>query len=640
MIDTQLYIPVRDGIHLAATVYSSEQLNYTPPSSVLFSFHPYRKDDYYKSSDESFSAPFVAEGFIIVRVDIRGTGGTQGAIVPHEYSEQEMQDAEDIIGWITTQSWSNGSIGMYGMSWSAINSLMIATKQIPVLKAILVVHGSDDLFRNDIHYIDGILHYDSYSLSMEAFNCLPQSPDMKIDAEYFHDRFDQKPWSFTYLSQQRESDFYKSKSVKYKYDSMDIPVFVIGGLYDGYRDTVLNLFTCLKNSVVAMLGPWNHCYPHDAGIGAIDWFPLAIDFFRKYLLPTASSPPVEKFFYVYVRDYHPPGTTVAEVPGKWFKMTEFHTQPKELYLHPTGRLSFIPYDSLEITQVTTKTVLSDNLALGFWWGELMQDQNEGEQTGFLFSTDPLQQDICIVGQPTLRFRASSNVENTNWFLLLEDVAPDGKSTHVTGCSLNSNHLLSAEEPRHLTPGGVYDFLLTLHLTTWTFQIGHRIRLRLLNSLFPMMFSTYHPETETALHFDEAPVLKLPIFKGDHAGPVFFDIMEMKETVSSEPSTQIIRDNKENTERVIWRLREEIANLTLEDEMIHTLERTLYMVQSMNGTSTITLITPDDKKLVIVAKVYLKATSQDLALAVIRRLYENGKLRRTVSFQETFPRDYQ
>ena len=89
--------------------------------------------------------------------DIRITGSSEGALVEREYTLQELDDCEHVIQQLADHPHSNGRVGMYGLSWSVFNSLMMATlRRPPALKAIFAAHGTDDLYSNDIHYADGI----------------------------------------------------------------------------------------------------------------------------------------------------------------------------------------------------------------------------------------------------------------------------------------------------------------------------------------------------------------------------------------------------------------------------------------------------------------------------------------------------
>ena len=89
---------------------------------------------------------------------------------------------------------------------------------------------------------------------------MPQSPDYRVDEEYFRNRFDREPWIFTWLRQQQYSDFWRKESLKFK-TPLEVPAYLIGGLLDGYRDFVLEVSATSKAPVIAEIGPWNHASP-------------------------------------------------------------------------------------------------------------------------------------------------------------------------------------------------------------------------------------------------------------------------------------------------------------------------------------------------------------------------------------------
>ena len=166
-------------------------------------------------------------------VDIRGTGSSEGVLIEYEYTAQELDDCERVIEHLADHPRSNNRVGMYGLSWSAFNSLMMATlRRPPALRAIFAAHGSEDLYKNDIHYGDGILHQNEYILSVDHKNALPATPNYIFNEQWIKQRFTVRPWVDVYLEHQQDDSFYRENSVKYAYDNLTIPVYLIAGLYD------------------------------------------------------------------------------------------------------------------------------------------------------------------------------------------------------------------------------------------------------------------------------------------------------------------------------------------------------------------------------------------------------------------------
>jgi putative CocE/NonD family hydrolase len=154
-------IPMPDGVRLSADLYRPTGAAAGEKFPVLLEYLPYRKHEG-RSRNWPVYSYFVRRGYVVAAVDIRGTGNSEGRIVPYEYSDIEHQDGEAVIDWLSKQAWSNGSIGMFGISWGGFNSIQMAARRIPALKAIVAIDATEDLYQDDVHYMDGIMHVDSW----------------------------------------------------------------------------------------------------------------------------------------------------------------------------------------------------------------------------------------------------------------------------------------------------------------------------------------------------------------------------------------------------------------------------------------------------------------------------------------------
>src|ERR1700723_4528241 len=161
------WIPMSDGAKLAVTLYSPGDAKPTDKFPAILEYIPYRKDDWQEQWDYELHSYFVLHGYVSARVDIRGTGTSEGAPPDREYSEQEQKDGMEVIAWLASQSWSSGGVGMMGISWGGFNALQLASRRPPALKTIIAAHATEQLFHDDVHYIDGILHADNCKLGMD-----------------------------------------------------------------------------------------------------------------------------------------------------------------------------------------------------------------------------------------------------------------------------------------------------------------------------------------------------------------------------------------------------------------------------------------------------------------------------------------
>ncbi|MGH9649114.1 MAG: CocE/NonD family hydrolase, partial [Terriglobales bacterium] len=312
------WLTMPDGVRLSATYFLPKARTAGERFPALLELLPYRKDDSFYLRDYPVYSYFAKCGFATVKVDIRGTGSSEGTVPEREYSDAELDDAVEIIRQLARMPWSNGSVGMWGISWGGFNSLQVAMRQPPELKAILALHASDDLYHDDVRYIDGIYHKDEYELTIDHENALPQPPDYRLDEKYFEQRFNAQPWLLTYLKQQKDGPFWRSHSLRWQPEKIQVPVYLIGGQLDGYRDTPLRLLENLRSPVKAVMGPYQHDWPDNAEPGpTYEWRHEAVRWFNHWLRGEDTGILQEPRLALFVRDYVPPDHALQTTPGHW-----------------------------------------------------------------------------------------------------------------------------------------------------------------------------------------------------------------------------------------------------------------------------------------------------------------------------------
>src|ERR1043165_28408 len=237
----------------------------TAPVPAILEYLPYGKRDFTRQRDESMHPWFAANGYAAIRVDIRGGGDSDG-VLHDEYLLQEQEDALEVIAWIAGQSWCTGDVGMMGKSWGAFNSLQVAARRPPQLKAIIAVMGTDDRFEEDVHYSGGCLLSDNltWGAFMQVFNARP--PDPKIVGACWRDMWlerlrAERFWPETWLQHQTRDRYWKHGSICTDHAAIACPVWVWGGWADGYRNTPLRLAAQLQVPHKVTIGPWAHLYP-------------------------------------------------------------------------------------------------------------------------------------------------------------------------------------------------------------------------------------------------------------------------------------------------------------------------------------------------------------------------------------------
>jgi predicted acyl esterase len=647
----QAWIPMKDGARLAATLYKPDGARTGEKFPALLEYLPYRKDDGTAAGDYPKHSYFARRGYVSVRVDIRGFGASEGIPPEREYSEQEQEDGEEVIAWLARQSWSNGNVGMFGISWGGFTALQMAMRHAPGLKAIVAVDATAELFHDDVHYIDGMAHIDEFELNMDLAEGWVGAPDYSLDEKVLGPRFDSPPWSLLYLKHQHDGPFWRERVRPLS--EITTPSFLIGGLQDGYRDNVSDMLMQSKAPIRAIIGPWNHSFPNDADFGPrVEWRDQAVRWFDYWLKGRDTGVSQDPRLVIYMQYWHPPDPNLQTVPGEWrredvwpptsAKSTTFFLQPN----HMLGD-SVAPEATHQLKYVPTTGVEA-----GFWWGELLSDPRPVDAFSLVYDTAPLQEEVAILGRPHALLQASATAPLADWFARLSDVAPDGTVTQITGAGINGAQRESMSEPRDLEPGKVYPLDIAMHLTSWVFPKGHRIRIAISNALWPMVIPTpYAMTTSLELGGGNGSRLVLPVVPVHGAA-----VPEFSPPQPSEERTDIKnegfpwpgewtveRDEARQKTTVHWKGKDgyvypwgtenDFENLTYEGDDAHpetsSVRGEAESVFALKGRTLVwrghLLVTTDHKNF------YYKYT---------RELLRDGQMLKSKTWEETIPRDHQ
>ncbi len=656
----EVRIPMRDGVQLAADLWRPKGKGDRARFPVLLEYLPYRKDEG-RGGRYDLYAYFVRRGYVVARVDIRGTGNSEGTLIPYEYSEIEQSDGEQVIAWLAGRPFSNGNVGMFGISWGGFNSIHMAMRNPPALKAILAVDATDDLYQDDVHFMDGMMHVDSWEMSQDLANAMPGAPEYRIDEAYFKDRFDTPPWMLTYKKQQRDGPFWDRTALKTRYDAIRIPTFVIGGWYDGYRDSVPRMLEHMKAPVKAIVGAWNHTFPHEPyPKPGIEWRREAVRWFDQWLKGRHTGILDEPRFAVYVRGFHPPGPFLEEAPGEWrYEEGWPIARIKERVLYPQAdaRLGEVPSPAAvhQLRYVPTTGIEAGGPVM--WFGDVAHDQRPSDAWSLVYETAPQQSELEILGLPRALLRVSADAPRADWFARLSDVAPDGTTTLVASAGQNGAHRLSARDPKALEPGEVFPLEIEMHFTSWVFPKGHRLRLAVSNAQWPMIWPTPWSMT-TALHLGgaEGRRLLLPVVPyaarprpdflppaTEHESLSGFESLDLGTSSGYGEISSIDRNPQRHSTRVTatnasasrfpWGEEHNTETITHEAEDDHP-EAT-----SVRGEYA-TTVKLEDRTLLWENHVEIRSDRLNFYYASTKRLLKDGVLLREKSWQETIPRDFQ
>jgi hypothetical protein len=652
------WIPMPDDVRLSADIYQPTGGAANERFPVLLEYLPYRKHEA-RSRNWPLYSYFVERGYVVAAVDIRGTGNSEGRLIPYEYSDVEHADGDQVIDWLSKQDWSNGNVGMFGISWGGFNSIQMAARDVPALKAIIAVDATEDLYQDDVHYMDGIMHLDSWEMSQDLDNSRPGAPDYRLDDDNFRNRFDTEPWTLSHKRQQRDGPYWDRASLRDRYDAIRIPTFHIGGWYDGYRDSLPRMLEHVKGAPVkAMMGAWHHTWPHQPYPGpGMEWRHEAVRWFDHWLKGEDTGIMDEPRFAVFVRDWHPPGPRLEDAPGRWryedgwpiarirdqvLYPQDDHTLADEPPAATTHRLRYLPSVGFEAGGPV------------MWWGDVAHDQRGTDAFSLVYDSGPLEEDLEILGFPRAILTVSADAKRANWIARLSDVAPDGTVTQVAGAAMNGTHRESAREPKDLVPGEAFELDIEMHFTSWVFPKGHRIRLAVNNSQWPMLWPTPEPMTTElrlgasrltipVVPFEQRPVPDfLPPSKRE---PEFAGVESIESgtvsgygevsSVDRNPQTGTVVAKLTNGSGTRYPWGEERSQETIRYEV----DDDNPADARMSGTHRMEVDLPG-RKLVWEAELDFRSDRENFHYSYFRRLTENGKPVREKSWKETIPRDHQ
>ncbi|MCA1490928.1 CocE/NonD family hydrolase [Sinorhizobium alkalisoli] len=515
------WIALKDGTRLASRIWMPEGTEQNPVPAVL-EFLPYRKRDGTSARDESTYPGFAAAGIAGVRVDIRGSGESEG-VIDGEYTPRELSDASEIIEWIAAQPWSNGKVGMMGISWGGFNALQVAALKPPALKAVISIASTVDRYNDDIHYKNGC-HLSaqlSWAATMLAYQS--RSPDPELVGERWKEmwleRLENEPFFLEeWLEHQRRDDFWRHGSICEDFDGFPVPALVIAGWADGYRNTPIKAIEGLGDRAKALIGPWVHKYPHFAWPKPrADFLSEAIRWWNRWLRNERNDAEQLPQMRAYILDGPRPALRRDEDAGRWIA--------KDVWTAPEMRSFGIARDgslasgrSREgIGDVYLRSPLDTGTAAGEYFtlkpdAELAGDQRIDDAGSLTFETHPLLEAEDYLGQPVLSLDVSCAAATANLIARLVDVHPDGTATRVSFGVLNLAHRNGNAKPVPMEKNHRTRITLVLDACGYRFRAGHRIRLSLSTSYWPMILPS---PSDPGLTVDtESLSLSLPLL-GDH-----------------------------------------------------------------------------------------------------------------------------
>ena len=500
-------VPMRDGTKLKAHVW-------LPAGSGPW---PVVLQRFYRAGSFPFGRDrFLAAGYATVHHEIRDADGTIGT----RFTRDDL-DGYDAVEWVAKQSWCDGRVAMYGKSAGGITAFAAATARPPALKAIIPMNNGET-WRWGYRANGAVtlamaangrairsIRDAPWDTDRDAYKVLPLI-DLDLNA-----RGGENPLWNQIVKNNEWNDFYAGK--RRKVESIQIPTFIIGGWWDYYAGSAFRHWSTIKQrnpsmDVRVLIGATNHVsqfppdgrsYPggrEDAAGEAIRWLNHVIKGRKNGI---GSEPPIRVFTM---------GANKWQRYSRWppsGQGTEFYLRNAEkdrfgiLDTTPPGNEPASEYDYDPDNPAPT---LGGNHSIWFSHklvpvGSFDHSAHEDRSDVLVFSTPPLTTDTEVTGAITVNLWAASDAKDTDWTAILLDVQPKGKPYNVTMGILRARYRKGIfKEPELLTPGVVEQYHLELMPTSYLFKKGHRIRLYLSSSNFPLW--DRNPNTGGEIHLEK------------------------------------------------------------------------------------------------------------------------------------------
>jgi uncharacterized protein len=656
------WITLDDGCRLAARIWLPEDAEDDPVPAIL-EYIPYRKNDATATRDALIHPYFAGHGYASVRVDIRGSGDSDG-ILEDEYLPQELEDGVEVIAWLAKQTWCTGAVGMIGKSWGGFNGLQIAALKPPALRAIISVCSTDDRYADDVHYIGGcVLASDmlAWASTMLAYSARP--PDPKVVGERWREQWLERiertpPFIESWLSHQRRDDFWRHGSVCEDYDAIECAVYMVGGWADGYSNAIPRFLAGYHGPRRGLIGPWAHSYPHEGLPGPpIGFLQECVRWWDQWLKGSDTGVMDEPMLRVWMQEWEePPAGRGAERPGRW--VAEPVWPPAEnrapLVLHLDG--TELAPDPAAGGDRVLRGPQSTGSCSGIWcgWGHPEDpplDQRPDDGLSLAFVSEPLDDRLEILGSPEAVLTLASDQPLANVAVRLCDVAPHGSSLLVSRGFLNLTHRESHEHPERLEPGRRHEVRVRLDAIGHAFPAGHRIGLSVSSAYWPLLWPGPAPVTITLATGSSR--LELPVRVARPEDEVLTPFAEPEippplEVVARAPETghiEIRRDVATERQDLLWD-NVFFAGTRFPDGLVYD-ERSTNGYSIVDGdplSATVTAewhieIGRDDWHTRVEARSVMSADAQSFLVTNVLDAYEEGRRVFSKTWSKTIPRDH-
>ena len=539
-IKREYRIPMRDGVTLFTQVYIPRDASRTYPFLIQrtpFSVQPYGENRYRPQLGPG--AEFDRAGYIFVFQDVRGRFQSEGDFVdmrphidqPAPGQTDESIDMYDTVAWLLKNVPSNnGRVGIWGMSYPGFYTSASIIDSHPAIKAASPEAPMTNLFLGDDAYHNGAFmlaqQFQIYANYFKPRTDGPEFPSPEIGHYFDYRTSDGYQFFLTHGSNvdrvaslasnalldenvrhDNFDDYWKARDISEHLHNVHCPVLIVGGWFDaedlagtfGTYRAIAEKNPGLANMLI--MGPWGHgdwLRAPGNKLGPLEFGSNTSVFFRdKILFP---------FFEHYLKD-----APVPDLPGalafdtgtnQWRRYASWPppgAQPRNLYLHANGKLTFNPpseqensYDQF-VSDPAKPVPYVEHPPTELASEYMYADQRFATRRAdvLTYRTDPVDENVTVAGPISVRLHVSSSGSDSDFDVKLIDEYPDSGSSSgyqllVRGEPMRARFRNSFSNPEALQPDRVTQINFTMPDVNHTFLRGHRIIVQVQSSWFPLV----------------------------------------------------------------------------------------------------------------------------------------------------------
>jgi uncharacterized protein len=525
---------MRDGTVLRADVYRPAGEGRYP---VLLQRTPYNKGFLPFTALTLDPLAAAHAGYVVIIQDVRGRFTSEGG--PYYLYRDEFQDGYDSVEWAAALPYSNGQVGMYGVSYMGMTQFQAAAMSPSHLKAIFPATWGTDVYfhRGGAFELGLVLYWAIASVGPDALlRAKKNQPDLlpeflqlvdsidHIEKAYEYLPLAESPWlklgngygSFIkdLLEHGTYDDYHQTLSARVKTPTLEVPAFCAAGWHDVLLGPDLDHFQRIKREAATetarkrsrlMVGPWAH-----AGflpcVTELNYGTAASGFLLELKRDFTS-------LHMQWFDYWLKGLEngiTEEAPVKIFVMGENRWRDEQEW--PLARTQYIPYylhskgeantpgrdgtlsplvpgreepDRFVYNPKNPVPTQGGNILmpLNYLRGPFNQVLVEERPDVLVYRTAPLENPLEITGPITMKLFAASSAVDTDFTAKLVDVYPDGRIYNLADGIIRAS-FRNGVRGDLITPGEVYEYTIDLWATSNLFQAGHCIGLEISSSNFP------------------------------------------------------------------------------------------------------------------------------------------------------------